>query len=499
MKKHLRVLSLILVVSMLTCVMFSCAAENVQESETLPAMSRDTDENRDYVDDLPELNFEGADVSIICSTREQVKDEFFSESLSTNALSSAVYTRNQMVNARLNVNLNVITDSGSDHNSINEKVSMAIKSGEDAYDIVSAPTYKASHYVIEGCYRNLYNLEYLNLDKLYWSQGFNDVFSFWNDKQYLATGTAVISIYRFMYATIYNKDMFYSVGEDDLFDVVNSGDWTIEYQTRISRSFFADTGNPETTTYGMATGYSISVDPYWVSLQVPILQKNANNSFETTVFNDSAMAKLTNAVDLVLKLYAEPSVKVWDESQDRFSISDFKPITTFYSQQAAMTTTTMYAIENNMDQLALLNYGIVPMPKYDIDQEKYYSALQDQVSALGISGSVTDNRLPMMGAVLECMASESQNTIVETYYGKLLSYRYLQDYNSQQMLKLIYEGSGINMASAYSGLILSTGYITTMRKLIESQMNTTVSTVAGFSNELYRNIEELNDNFSKVK
>ena len=52
-------------------------------------------------------------------------------------------------------------------------------------------------YTAENHFANLKELQYLDLSRPYWSQGFNEAASI-GDKQYFVTGAASLSTYRFI-------------------------------------------------------------------------------------------------------------------------------------------------------------------------------------------------------------------------------------------------------------------------------------------------------------
>ncbi len=501
MKKIIKILSLALALLLVTASFAACGDDTSKDTGkgTVDTSDGNVEYNDDpYKDNVPDMDYGGATISIYASGKDTVKDEFYSEGITTSSIESAVFMRNEAVKDRLKVDFNVILESDADASAINNKLGIAVQAGDTSYDIVVAPTYIAAKFPVQGQYRNLKNCDYIDLDKLYWSQGFNEAFSYGTDKQYLATGEAVISIYRFLYCTIYNKQMFADNHQDDLYGVVNDGKWTLEYQTQLSKKFYQDTGDAATSVYGVAAGDQISIDPYWVSLQCPVVVKDANNHFALAIDDKTAMTKISDSVEIILDLYNDASCYVHPFAEDGFTSNNgSRTIQTFYEERAAMATTVIYSMERHMEFLADKSYGIVPMPKFDEDQDGYYSNLQDQVSAIGISMTVSDDRLQMVGAAVELLASESKSTVVEAYYEKALNYRYLQDPESQQMLKIIYEGSNMTMASVYTGAIYN-GFTTFMRNIIGSRANIVSSQFRGIKGQLKEGVDKLNADFEAV-
>ena len=499
MKKHYRILAGVLALLMLGFSLASCKKKqddgNSGGSKEGSVTTASGDENDPYRDDLPSLDFEGRTVSLLCSGKAAVADEFFSEGESSNKVSTAVWKRNQTVKERLGIELNVILDAdgASDSEAVNKKLDIAINGGDDTYDIVASHTYIAARYMLCKNYSIMKAMDYVNLEKAYWAEGFNDIFSWGNDKQYLATGSAAISIYRFLYVTIYNKEMFASFGVTDPYDLVKSGKWTIDEQYRLSKLFVSD----DQSSYGLSTGYQISIDPYWVSFDCGILSKDTENHF--TADTTSTDNKVSSIVDKLQQIFKDSSTVVTPYEEDGFTNLS-KTIVPFYEEKAAMATCLCYAIETNMQNLVKLSYGIVPLPKYNEDQTRYYSGIQDQVTAFGVSLTVTDDRAGMVGATLECIASESYAQVVPEYYGSALSYKYLQDPQSKEMLQLTYEGSRMAMAAVYTGSLLKdTGFTTMMRKLIAAEGNTTSSTFRGIKSQLTNGVKTLNSTFGTMK
>jgi hypothetical protein len=92
------------------------------------------------------------------------------------------------------------------------------------------------------------------------------------------------------------------------------------------------------------------------------------------------------------------------------------------------------------------------MPKYDENQEKYYTFLHDQFTSIGITSVLAKDteRVQMLGAVLEAMALESYKTVVPTYYEVALKGRYLEDSDSWRMLDMIYENVKVDAGVLYT-------------------------------------------------
>ena len=105
-----------------------------------------------------------------------------------------------------------------------------------------------------------------------------------------------------------------------------------------------------------------------------------------------------------------------------------------------MATTIFLSLERRIESLAEITYGIVPMPKLTREQPDYYTFVQDQVTAFGISAAIGDvSRQSVLGAVMESIAYNSNKIVRPAYYDSAMSLRFMQDPQSRQMLDMMFE------------------------------------------------------------
>lgn len=105
-----------------------------------------------------------------------------------------------------------------------------IMSSLGEYDIISNGTFRAIIPATEGKYVNLNALENIDMDKHYWTQGYNDMVTFTDSEmQFLASGSMSVSMFRYTFFTIYNKDLFNDYQLLDLYETVKQGAWTLDY------------------------------------------------------------------------------------------------------------------------------------------------------------------------------------------------------------------------------------------------------------------------------
>ena len=103
-----------------------------------------------------------------------------------------------------------------------------------------------------------------------------------------------------------------------------------------------------------------------------------------------------------------------------------------------------------------IDVGFIPYPKLEEEQKEYFSRTAN-ISCLTYI-PVTNNDLETTGAVLEAMAFFSSDTIMPTYFDRILTVKSTRDIQSEEMIPIIRNSSrfldsviGVN----YSGIIKS--------------------------------------------
>jgi len=84
-----------------------------------------------------------------------------------------------------------------------------------------------------------------------------------------------------------------------------------------------------------------------------------------------------------------------------------------------------------------MDFGIVPLPKFSEQQDRYYVYAYPFFPFLSIPTTITGEDLEMAGATLEALASESYKTLTPAFYEIALANKYVRDEESYEMLDII--------------------------------------------------------------
>ncbi len=455
--------------------------------DTKPVTEEETEDQR-YVCDLPEdLKLGGDDVTILYANVTSRRDEMMVDEAG-GIVSDAVYARNVAVEERLDFKMDLVTSDD-----IISSLKKDFNGGTGAYDIITCSTKASIIPAMQGYYVDLSRLEYIDTSKHYWIQGYNDMVTFTDaNMQFLASGSMTLSMYRLMYFTLYNKELYEDYHIQDLYDVVMNGEWTLDYQYSIIKDKYVEKDGDDKPTkndfYGFVTGNTISVDPYMVAADIHLVTKDSDTGMLR--YNTAALDDLVALCDKVQKLYNDKSTYAYKGANED-DVPKTYIIDHFNAERALMVTTIFLQMERQFDALTRLSYGIAPIPKFSQEQENYGSYVQDQVSSFGITAAVTDTaRRNHLAAILEAIAYYSHSTVRPAYYETALTERYMQDPQSSEILDLMFNSLQFDFSSSCSNIFTSCVMRDNLRFLLSGKANTIASSTKNWERSINNTLEQ---------
>ncbi len=490
--KKLLALSLIIA----TLLSLLCACAEGQQGEQTDTTAAQEDTAPAVLDNIPaDLKFNGEDVVILNrSMLGWTHDEIAVPELNSDPVNDAMFDRNVVVSDRLNVN--IVSSPIEDPNQFLpiEEIKRAVKAGSDEYDLVAAAAYVAAPAVLEGTFIDLTQLEYLDLSQDYWMQDYNDAMSY-GGRLYTATGDIALSTYRFAFVTMFNKEEFDNKSVPYLYEAVSNNEWTLDYQASLAEDFYRDTNGTgkkdEGDFFGFVSCWGINVDAYWAACDMPIVQKNADGEYEYVL----DVGRYSNVMDKVLYLFYEcGGTAVYDAITDNEEQDLMREV--FTRGESAMTTLRLIAVEQpdmrDMEQA----YGIVPVPKYESAQPEYGTIMHDQFTVFCIPATASAEKMELIGATMEVMASESKRTVKPAYYEIALKRKYMSDPVAWEMLDLIFAVMRIDPAVVYIDSMGSPHH--TMRTIVSSKKNTVASVCKKLDKTVEKQITKLQKKLDKL-
>ena len=447
-KKSVRVWAIILAVVMLCPLLFACKKKKPAESgevTTSPDQSR-------YRDSIIQT-FPGQQINIVSRSFDWYRKEItVEESEIEDFVDEAVYTRQREVESRLDllVENKMIEGGGKEGYS---KVVDAVRTDQMAntrlYDIAVNNMYHTMEIVTDGLFMNLYDVPNLTLTQPYYSQYYNEQAAVSN-KLYSTTGDASLTFIRFAMVTFFNKKLQADYKLDNLYEVVEDGEWTIDYQLSLVRDMWVDKNDSGTKDnndlYGLVTNNVTGVDPYTSAFRMDMVGRDMNGRLINVVEGNTA--HFSNAISKILDLYGSEGTRVLAHKADDGEFMDAKRM--FAQDLALFTTLRLDACEDYLLRNMTSDYGVIPMPKFTADQDQYYSYCHDLFSVFCVCGNIDEKRLPAVGATMEVFFSQSEKCR-HNLFEVALKVKYQRSEEASRMLDLIVDNVNIDTGWIYSG------------------------------------------------
>ena len=94
-----------------------------------------------------------------------------------------------------------------------------------------------------------------------------------------------------------------------------------------------------------------------------------------------------------------------------------------------------------------IDIGVLPLPKWDTDQTRYYTAITTNATSLYVPKNAQD--LERTGVIIEALSAEARYTTREAFYEQTLKTKYSPEENSARMLDLVSETRVFDIGSLY--------------------------------------------------
>lgn len=452
-----RIISLILVVLMAMTAFCACAKpDNGNETDTTAAdvttadITEATTEEEKVVADVPDKNFQGHVFNVLTrgtSSSTWYSRDIFSEMLTGDIIGDAVFERNQKMGEKYGF---VVKETGESSPANVAKI--AVSSGDDIYDMFCFKVKDdMTSIILQGYVFDLNEVEMIDLDKPYYDQNSRKAFSI-DNRLFLVTGDMITMDNDATRCTLFNKTLFNDLSLSNeiggtLYDKVADGKWTLGVMAQCASLVNSDLNGDGvmdlTDRWGMVSE-QFNALAFTNSAGVMLYEKNSDDAPFFTGNNDRALTVLSDVVTMLNGEYCRHYSNAYNEAIPQFR----EGLVLFYPAQLADVP-----LLRTMD----FDFGILPLPKYTEDQEKYYSPVTTYgCNCISIPVSVKD--VDRAAIIIEVLSCESYYTLTPAYYDLSLKSKLIRDAESAASLDIIL-GSAVfelaymwNLGGVYSAI-----------------------------------------------
>jgi len=430
--------ALFLALIMVILAVVSCAQKTPEtpESTTAAVVSGDTtaaeettsnvDENGYLLDDLPVLDYGNKDF-VIFTWSNQVSWEWSEDDTTTgDVIKDAIIKRQISTEERLKINL-VIEKQNGDWEHRNEfaaAVDANVQAGAtDAFDLIGQYTPAAVISAVKGNYEDLSQIPNLDLEKPWWPKDIYTTSSV-NGKVYSVAGDISPTLIRNMNCILTNLSLAKDLNMPNFYDLVDNHEWTAEvfltYGTGTVNGLNADGSACYTTTMPS----NVIFDALFYAGDFRFVETGSDG--QLMMSEDLTSTKLADWFDLWSGFFKKEDVAILSIS----AANGFRTGTGLF-YLGSISDVQNYLQEIDFD------FGILPFPMYDADQEDYRTITGYWVSLYSIPVNANDKA--MSGAVLECLGSYGYRYITPAVYEIAFQYRYLNSPENAKVFNLLHD------------------------------------------------------------
>lgn len=381
--------------------------DNTPVATTTPATTRPVS----YVSKLPEeMNWYGEEYVVLGQnslgnpTWETFEIARYQEP--SDIVGKAVWERNRQIKEKYNlvIEQDLVAQSY-------KEIMIYYVSNDDMYDMVLYDLEGLIPHMQSGYLCDITTLNYVNFDHGAWDVSVNEQFTF-GSSVYAVSSDFNLQNKAKLSCIFYNRDMASDAGDGYLEELVKNNQWTLDKFNEIARAYSQDKnkngikGEYETDIFGLCGD------------QWNFLSFSVGAGYRASVA-DNGRFRMAGADNVMIDRLSKVGAFFFDNGVNLVTES-IKPldyarsVDLFTGGRALFYVSEVVNYEREIVDVADFEAGILPFPKYNTDQECYYSQVNPKYATLcAIPCTVVDEDLAGFG--LEVLAETSTLTTYEAY------------------------------------------------------------------------------------
>ena len=366
-------------------------------------------------------------------------------------VNDALYMRDRLIEEKYNITIqyNMFAEGGPLYSAARREITAGSNTFDFAMDMMMEVTKNLAQ---NGMAYDFNQIPNVDLDKEWWSKFAKRDLTI-DGRFFFPTGDITARYPGSQYLMIFNKQIFMDEGLAYPYQDVIDGNWTLDAFFDLIKDSSKDLNgdgilNSRDDFFGLVVE---SMAPFcFLRAAGEGLTKIVDGNPVLNARNEKLIAiteKLASAWGNENYMYAPRNYTVYEEvpmfKEDRVM---FLPM-----------TGTNLSLFRDMES----DFGIVPLPKYDSNQDEYYSHCQPWGSAAVTVPHNIENA-ERTGMIVEALAAAGKALVTPAAYDVTLKTKYARDEFSEIMFDIIIEGSSYDFMHLYNWGGVFDEYITSM-------------------------------------
>ena len=442
-----RTLALFLAALLLTasCSQAPAAQEETESSPTsieIPQPEEPAAEETELHPDIPEgYTFNGASFTIMYNDYPVpgwTQHDIDAEETNGTTINDAVFNRNTKVESVYDCEIIGYRVSYSD---LFAEIPRLVKASDDSVDIATPLFWqgKLSDLALGGNFRNLREIDTIHFEQPWYDQQSVENFTIFG-KTYFVVCDMTIGDRLATAGIVFNKQLYenyqYNSTYGNIYDLVREGKWTHSLFSDMILSLSNDVNGDGKMTdqdfYGLL--YQRDSLPSFINSYGMMMAQPDDEGVPTyTLISEENANKLDAMLDT---LYHQDNCFHVMNWFDKTSTDFTTGMTNMFSANQGMFMWIRFA-DVEMLRTMDVDFGIIPVPKWDEAQENYYSTVNQH---MGIATVIlnSNSKPEETGTLLEALACESKKVLIPAYYDISLQGKISRDEESTEMLDIIF-------------------------------------------------------------
>ena len=412
---------------LLLCAVIILSACSEKAGET-----RETDSGTESEETVPELpavpvkNFGGKEFVIFTSNWWDYAPfmvlDICPEEYNGEPLNDAAYERKTKIEETYNCKISQIQgvyDTAPD----TVRLQTAVRAGDQLCDFAMMRGLYFTGLLTDNFLIDLDQLENIDFENPWWRKECSDALRL-GGKRFGVSGNISTAEITLTAMICFNKAVVEDFGLESPYELVKSGNWTLDKMVEMSKAVAHDIDGDGVMTTADMWGINYNRDTVWNLLNscgVKCMELDDEGYPEIVIDKPEYLSKTQNILE-----------KMFDES---YSSNNRRIAAQFGAQRALFVFSWANGVISS--RVYEFDFGIVPLPKYDTAQNDYMPNVYGLGLPITCVPSTNDN-LEDTGLFMEVLSYEGYKNLVPVYYENVLKTKSARDSESEDMIDYIF-------------------------------------------------------------
>ena len=373
--------------------------------------------------------------------------EHLADTLTGDLVNDAVYARNTQVEEFFNIDLQItaMPCAWADRQTFTAEVSKQVLAGDPTWDMVIGQSAVMCTGLDSDYYLNIAEMPYMDLSKEWWITNQYERLEI-NGKLYGIYGDMNLSLYGDMHGIFFNSTIITENKMESPYELVKNNQWTLEKMLTMAEQAGGELdGTAGVSKTGDRLGIIAIDNPmraFGTSMGCEIVTRGEDGSL---IFASAPSEKHVDFYSKMSNAFKEGSYNL------KFKNDTYEESLQILAENRVLFVPSyLNYISNEIMRDMESDFGILPYPKYDENQENYINQIGTGATCTTFPQNIAKPELSAQ--VANYMGYLGNESLVATYFETYLQERLSRTPEMQDMLDLIRQTAMANLTTVYAAL-----------------------------------------------